>query len=374
MVNKLQSIDEWAAADAPSEVSQPSRWMRWRLWLSNETVLHAFLWVVYFMAILYERDLVSERTGEPAVLRLEDFVFTINYFLVVIAINYWLLPRYLYRKRYLLFLGLSTLLLAVAILVEEYVMEGIFYANTRRATYFTGFFRTLMDIGPTILFFVGFKLAWDNLKKQSDLEVAEREKTESQLQFLKAQLNPHFLFNNLNNVYAYAQERSPKTPEIILQLSGLMRYMLYESRDNFVPLSKELKYLSDFIRLQELQMEGRGHVDYVVEGRVQAQQIAPFILIAFVENCFKHSLSSQAQNISIQIMAHVIENRLLFHCANTYAKTVSRADGYLGRGIGLDNVRKRLQLLYPGSHRLDIYTREGTYFVDLELDLANHAL
>lgn len=375
MVNKLTALSQRTTKARPAAGSPPGHWLtRWKHWLTHEVVIHAFLWVVYFMAILYERDLISERTGEPAALRLEDFVFTINYFLVVLAINYWLLPRFLYRKEYLKFFTLSTILLVVAILVEEFVMEAIFYANTRRATYFTGFFRTLLDIGPTILFFVGFKLAWDNLKKQSDLEQAEREKVESQLQFLKAQLNPHFLFNNLNNLYAYAQEGSHKTPEIILQLSSLMRYMLYESRDNFVPLAKELDYLSDFIQLQELQMEGRGQVDYVVEGRVHSQQIAPFMLIAFVENCFKHSLSSQSHNISIQIMAHVMENRLLFHCANTYARTVSSADDYLGKGIGLENVRKRLQLLYPQHHRLDIYTREGTYFVDLELDLAAHAL
>jgi two-component system LytT family sensor kinase len=214
------------------------------------------------------------------------------------------------------------------------------------------------------------KLAWDNLKKQNVLEELEKERAESQLQFLKSQLNPHFLFNNLNNLYSYAQEGSPKTSEIILQLSAIMRYMLYESKENFVDLAKEIQYLGDFIKLQELQMEDRGKVNFKVNGRPQGKLIAPLVLITFVENCFKHSMSGQAKDIEISIFADINEEEIHFRCENTFEPVDNTSNEYLTSGIGLANTRKRLELLYPGEHHLEAGPQEDRYVVDLRLPLS----
>ena len=338
-------------------------------WFSKEATVTAFLWILYFIVIAQQKDLLSDRTGQPGHLQIRDFVFTLNYFVVVLLINYWLLPRYFYRKKYLEFALYSIAILACAILIEELVMERIYFSDSRRGQGFSPILLTLLDIGPTILFFVGFKLAWDNLKKQSDLEQLEKEKVESQMQFLKSQLNPHFLFNNLNNLYSYAQEKSSKTPEIILQLSAIMRYMLYESKENLVPLDKELKYLEDFIRLQELQMENRGKVGFSVDGETQGKMVAPLILIAFVENCFKHSLSSQSEDIDIDIKAKITDHQLHFSSRNTFSETNNTSDEYLSKGIGMENVQKRLQLQYPGKHELKTRKEDQVYYVDLKLDL-----
>ena len=338
-------------------------------WFSKEATVTVLLWILYFVVIAQQKNLISDRTGQPGYLQIRDFVFTINYLLVVLLINYWLLPRYFYRKQYLIFALISLTILAGAILVEEFVMERIYFGDSPRGQNFSGFLLTLLDIGPTILFFVGFKLAWDNLKKQSDLEQLQKEKVESQMQFLKSQLNPHFLFNNLNNLYSYALENSAKTPEIILQLSAILRYMLYESKENLVPLDKELKYLEDFIRLQELQMENRGKVEFSIKGDTTNKMIAPLILIAFVENCFKHSLSSQSENIRIKIAAEVVGRQLQFHSSNTFAPTESNADKYLSKGIGLENVQKRLDLQYPDRHQLTAAIEDSVYHIDLKLDL-----
>lgn len=108
---------------------------------------------------------------------------------------------------------------------------------------------------------------------------------ESRMQFLKSQINPHFLFNNLNNLYAYALENSPKTPKIILELSALLRYMLYDCQADYVPLAKEIKCLNDFINLQELQIENRGTIEFNISGKAENQLVAPLILIVFIENC-----------------------------------------------------------------------------------------
>ena len=343
-------------------------------WLSQEMVVHFLLWVLYFVVLAFQKNQHSARFGGPSHLQLVDFVFALNYFLIIIFINYWLLPRFFYRKRYFPFILWSLLVFGVAILMEEFVLEKLFFPGTNRADRFLGFLPTLLDMGPTILFFVGFKLAWDNQKKQTALERVEKEKTESQLQFLKSQLNPHFLFNNLNNLYSYAQENSPKTPEIIMQLSAIMRYMLYESREGLVPLEKEVQYLRDFIRLQELQMEDRGKVEFEVIGATGGKFIAPMILISFVENCFKHSLSSLAKDIYIHIKAEVKGDELLFKSTNTFAESENASNQYLSKGIGLQNVRKRLELQYPGKHMLETGAKGDRYVVNLKLDLrANEA-
>lgn len=338
--------------------------------LPKELTFNLFLWVIYFAGVAYQNARRNSESGEVLHLEASDFIIAFNYFLVIIAINYWLLPRFFYRKRYLIFALLCGLLLFLAIIVEEFWLEKVLFPNTPVGESFLGYFATLLQIGPTVMLFVGFKLAWDNLKKQSDLEQMEKEKVESQLQFLKSQLNPHFLFNNLNNLYSYAQEQSPKTPEIIMQLSAIMRYVLYESQSSVVPLEKELNYLADFIHLQELQMESRGKVEYRTGGDLHSKRIAPLILITFVENSFKHSLSSLANNIDIKIKAEVVGNKLKFHCSNTFKVLESTADKLLTKGVGLENVKKRLELQYPGKHDLHITSLDNVFIVELELDLA----
>jgi len=340
---------------------------RFRRWISHEAVVHSFLWLLYFVVLAYQKNRIGARYGEEVHLKWVDLIFALHYFWVILVINYYLLPRFFYRKRYGGFALMSVLTLGTAVLIEEFLLEPWLFPGSRRAENFMGFLPTLLETGPTILFFVGFKLAWDNLQQQNALEQVEKEKTESQLQFLKSQLNPHFLFNNLNNLYSYAQEQSPKTPEIVLQLSAMMRYMLYESQENWVPLEKELRYLSDFIRLQELQMEDRGQVDYSVQGAVWNKHIAPMVLLVFVENCFKHSLSSQPDDIRIKIKVEVYEHELRFECANTYAEQSSTASKHLSSGIGLKNVHKRLALQYPHQHDLDIYQQDGVFVVKLKL-------
>ena len=338
-------------------------------WLTKESLFQVGLWLLYFVVLVQQKEFYNERTGKAETLGWRDFFFAFNYLVAVLLISYWVLPKFLYQKKYWQSALLGLLIISVVIYVEEYLLEPIFYGDVRRGQVFLGFFPTLWDVGPTIVFFVGAKLAWDNLRKQNDLEQLQKEKVESQLQFLKSQLNPHFLFNNLNNLYSYAQEQSPKTGDIILQLSAILRYMLYESRENFVPLEKELQYLQDFIRLQELQMEDRGTVRFQVVGQTSGKLIAPLVLITFVENCFKHSMSGQAGDIEIDIQATVDKDQLLFYCRNNYIPSENTAGRYLSRGIGLENVRKRLDLQYPDRHELIIRQEEGFFIVDLQLNL-----
>jgi hypothetical protein len=311
--------------------------------------------------IFYSFDKDSPRIQQYQV------VYFLTYAFAGILINYILLPRFYYKKKYLQFFLYAGLIVAGLIVLEELVLEQIYFPDTR-AKSFPGVFLTLLGILPVLIILTGFKFAWDALVKQREVDELRETVQESELQFLKSQINPHFLFNNLHNLYSYAIESSPKTPEIILELSGVLRYMLYECKEDYVPLQKEMNQLENFIKLNELQIEERGEVIFSTINIRSEYQIAPLILIVFIENAFKHSTASQTDKIKIEVKVEMTDEGLLtFTCRNTYLKQSNTND--LAHGIGLENVKKRLNLLYPGKHELKIEQKDDEYFVQLTMQL-----
>ncbi len=295
------------------------------------------------------------------------YTFFFSYAIAALVINYWLLPRFFYRKKYLPFFLSVALIIAAVILIEERVLEPIYFPG-ERADNFPGVFFTMVQIMPVIVILVGFKFAWDALRKQREVDELKALMQESELQFLKSQINPHFLFNNLNNLYSYAIENSPKTPTIILELSAVLRYMLYDCREKYVPLSKEMEQLENFTRLSELQIEERGEVHFTPPPIPVGYEIAPLILIVFIENAFKHSQASLSDGIVIDIEVEVSETGMLnFYCKNNFQPVTNTEN--LSQGIGLENVKKRLQLIYPDAHQLRIHEDAGQYQVHLSIQL-----
>jgi len=194
----------------------------------------------------------------------------------------------------------------------------------------------------------------------------ETEKLASELAFLKSQINPHFLFNTLNNVYSLAFKKSDDTPDAIIKLSKLMRYMLYESNENQVFLSKEIEYLHNYIDLQKLRLPNTIKIIFNVEGDIEGRLIEPMLLIPFVENAFKHGISyvdNSKISISIKLSAYellfVIENKI------NNAKITEES----GSGIGLSNVKRRLTLLYPNKHTITINDNNDEFKVTLKINL-----
>ena len=200
-----------------------------------------------------------------------------------------------------------------------------------------------------------------NERIQRDLE---NQRLSAELSFLKSQINPHFLFNSLNSIYSLAYQRSETTPEAILKLSEIMRYMLYECNDNKVALSKELQYLQNYIDLQKIRFGKKSYIDFKVSGEVGDQQIVPLLLIAFIENAFKHGIVSDALS-PVHLLIDVAEGHLHFYIKN---KKHNNNRDLMG-GIGLNNVKRRLDLLYPGKYNLDINDDEQTYTCELSLVL-----
>ncbi|SHI81994.1 GHKL domain-containing protein [Tangfeifania diversioriginum] len=324
-----------------------------------------YLFLGIFIALLIFLDIFDRH--EPG-LQWHKVVYKLNYIVAALVVNYFLLPRYFYTKKYGAFTFGFLIVLVAVIFVDEFFVEWLFYRNSARYENVL-FLMTLIKSLPTILLMIGFKFAWDANQKQRKIDTLNRMIAESELQFLNSQINPHFLFNNLNNLYAFALENSPKTPEIILQLSSILRYMLYDCRDKTVLLSKELDNLNDYVKLSELQLDDEGRVTFNIDGEPGNLRIAPLILMVFVENAFKHATASQLSNVQINISVKIVDNTLSFNCENNYSGQTNTDN--LSKGIGLKNVKGRLGLSYPDRYKLTIEAKKNWYKVFLEIDLSD---
>lgn len=211
--------------------------------------------------------------------------------------------------------------------------------------------------------FIKIGLEWFKAEKRR--EELEKEKLNAELGFLKSQVNPHFLFNSLNSIYALARRKADETEEAILKLSQMMRYMIYESNTSTVALIKELDYLQNYIDLKKLRLPSLISIQYTVEGSPTGLSIEPMLLIPFVENAFKHGIS-YSQNSDVEIKISLMQHKLRLTVSN---KIFRQQDAEVG-GIGLENVRKRLALLYPHPmHSLHIKEEDNVYSVTLTIQL-----
>lgn len=194
---------------------------------------------------------------------------------------------------------------------------------------------------------------------------AEADKANAELSFLKTQINPHFLFNTLNNIYLLAVVKSDNTASSILKLSNMMRYFTDEVHEDFVTLEDEVDCMKDYIDLQSLRLGSSTKVNFTIEGRVQDRKIAPLVLMTFVENAFKHGVSKHEQSF-IDIQLNVNDSHIKFTCSNRLFANNKNAER---TGIGLTNVQQRLDYLYPDRYRLSMNTDNGNYTVNLLIQL-----
>lgn len=213
----------------------------------------------------------------------------------------------------------------------------------------------------------GLKIIHEWRKNEQQKKEMENEKLSSELIFLKSQVNPHFLFNTLNNIYSLANSKSDDAPIAIAKLSQLMRYMLYESNVNLVHLTREIDYLKSYIDLQKLRFREDMRITFSIEGEVEDKMIEPMLLIPFVENAFKHGQGLN-NNPCIYIHLRCQQQNLYFTVTNSFEKNVSEHIEK-NSGIGLQNIIRRLNLLYPDSHELAIHTLKNIFKAELTLKL-----
>ena len=208
------------------------------------------------------------------------------------------------------------------------------------------------------------RLAYSFIRSQNERKTLENANLNAEVNFLKSQINPHFLFNTLNSIYSQAHNRSEHTEYSILKLSELLRYVLYESGEEKVGLEKDLQYINNYIDLQRIRLSSKITLNYTVSGKLEGNKIAPLMLISFIENAFKHGISySQPSVITIEIS--VFEKTLTLKVSNPVIKN----DTFTQGGLGLKNVTRRLELLYPSKHTLDVSHNDSLYIVNLKIDL-----
>ncbi len=215
-------------------------------------------------------------------------------------------------------------------------------------------------IGAAIVIFKKWYLDQQKNKKLTE------EKMAAELNFLKSQVHPHFLFNTLNNLYALTLIKSDKTPDIVLKLSDLLDYMIYKSNDLFVPLSKELEILKSYIELEKMRYNERLDFKFDIKGESGTYEIAPLILLPFVENSFKHGASKDRAKPSIHISLD-IEPAFLFLKVINSVPAEKKNDMPENEGIGLKNVQRRLELIYPGKHELNIEQQDDVFVVECKI-------
>jgi two-component system LytT family sensor kinase len=269
---------------------------------------------------------------------------------------------------YILLYELSTRLAFVVVIAMPFVplgyRNGLAYAkplNFTRVFFNEDFGYTIMVLLSVTSLYV-LKLLFKN---RHNLFVLENEKLKMELNHLKAQVQPHFFFNTLNNMYALSVVGSPKTPAMIADLSGIMRYVLYNAEQDKVPLRQEVDFIRSYIELENLRHSGKESIEFSVQGNISNVFIEPLIFLPLIENTFKHSLQKDLLDKWVKLILTVDEEELIFQTSNP--KNAGDAVADPGGGIGLKNVKKRLELLYPGRHQLNIYEEGNIFTVTLAI-------
>ena len=251
------------------------------------------------------------------------------------------------------------------ILLQRYLIDGY----TQKVGYFYSsvFVVQVISITLFIVFFVGMlRFAADWFELEAKKKELANEKLLAELNFLKAQINPHFLFNTLNNLYYLAFSKSDNATVVIDKLSQMMRYMIYDSNHPTVSLSKEVDYINNYISLERIRLNDEVEISFDVSGSIEKMKIVPLIFITFLENAFKHGMGNQ-QGAYVKAMIQVEGNTCTYTVENSHVPGTSQHEK---SGIGLQNVKRRLALSYPDQYDLKIEDTDSTYRVHLKLTLS----
>jgi sensor histidine kinase YesM len=350
---------------------------------------HIAFWVAWwlFMAVLYAyfvpvpEDYNGYLNYQLPVSLVNALLYMPAHIFLTYSLIYFIIPRHLVKGKYIL----SAVLVIIAFILTAAFSNIIYSGLVSRVDHFL--FPKMKDMyvahrgNMYITLLAGLRggitvggigaaiklMKYFYFKEQRNLQL-QKENMESQLQVLKAQIHPHFLFNTMNNIYSYTQNTSPEASRMIMGLSDILRYMLYDCNQPLVSLAKELKMLEEFIDLEKVRYGNSLELHIDLPQNTQIFFIAPLLMIPFVENCFKHGTSDILDQPWMNLNISMNDNEMKMIVMNGKPPGVSRQSDLDG-GIGISNVRKRLELLYPGKHELIIKEEEEVFIVNLKLSL-----
>ncbi len=334
---------------------------------------HNLFWSLSLIILLFYFRTGSDQSGTG--ITMADAIYTLWFHISLVGVVYIntlvLIPRFLPERKYvyyalffildvLMFSALNDLLFRYLI---DYVFPGYYfisYYNYFDLLIFHLVYATLSSLLKLSKSY--FRL----LETRNRIIQLEKEKNRTELMALKAQINPHFMFNSLNNIYALALKSSSSTPEMILLLSDLLRYIIYDTSRDFVPLKEELKMVDDYIKLQKIRAGKDASIDFQISGNTEKKRIAPLIFLPLIENVFKHGIKHSLSSSYANITFNVLENHLHVEMINSIENGEQEAEN--SKGIGLENVRKRLELIYPEKHELNINASNKQYTLSLKIE------
>lgn len=333
--------------------------------LSRQRVLlHIFFWLA---VLLFFNFVFRWQNSRLEVLGV-SLGFLPGHLLFAYSLNYFLFPRYVLKGRILASIiglfGILVIALFYMRVADVYILHYSgrdvlwFPPNFPRATY------ALFSVGWIA---VTIKLVKQWYQEKEVKQQLEKEKLKVELQLLRSQLHPHFLFNTLNSIYAFSLEKSDQTPQMVLKLSSLLRYILYECNAPVIPLTTEIDIIRNYLHLEGMRFGNRLETSLQFTGNWKDKTIAPLLLFPFVENSIKHGISKQPGTGWLSLHLHVAGDTLQFKLINGRDDREHAAPN--AGGLGLSNVRKRLELLYPGTHELKCVADEDDYQVTLTIRL-----
>lgn len=310
------------------------------------------------------------------------YILLYNLLLFVPAwINTFLLfPHLRHHKKMLRYLLEATMLLLSSVFLLGQYLQGLYtHFEKSELTDFTPLaihisvppalaeYQAYFDVCPGILFLMlilamGYVVQEYKAKLKKE-EIVQAQQNIAELALLKSQISPHFLFNILNSLYALSLKTAKETPAVILQLSDILRYSLYESQEKESTIGKEIHIIQTYLAIEQLRIPSTTRVSFQCEEVKDTVKIAPMLLLPLIENAFKHGIDSTVGSAYIEAHLYCDDHRLLFTCTNSFKEQPTKGIG----GIGIDNIRKRLQLLYPAQHLFQIKKNINTFSVTLEI-------
>ncbi len=337
-----------------------------------EPAIHVVLWITGYLLLLLGANTLGVFHKADGSLLFAVTIGTLINIVVFYTVSLYLIPRFsIKRKAALLIYQLIALLLVFTVI--ESLVDYLFFSakySTEDEPFGSQLIINLVSnfIMLSLAVTYGFTKNW--LKNERLKQKYKEEKLSAELNFLKAQINPHFLFNVLNMAFSSATSKGDETTaNIIERLSGLMRYMLYESNSEKVEIEKEIDYIQDYISLQKQRLSSDTPVEikFQATGDISTHTLAPLILVPFVENGFKHGIKLDTKSF-IHITLDVTDHTLNFRAENS-TFNVEQTSSPTHSGIGLENVRKRLAILYPNKHQLNISEEDDKFLVELQIKL-----
>ncbi len=340
----------------------------------NRVKWHVLFWFAYifFNAII------------PSVLGVDNYIIKdLSFVLIQLPIKilatytlvYFFIPKYLLKRKYYVFLSILVPLAFILGTLQRYILGVTLYPvyypehlAEYGVIYWPKVFYAAVDIYSIAAVAAVIKLLKQWFNTQQINSLLKQEKLAAELKFLKAQIHPHFLFNTLNNLYALTLKSSPKAPEIVLKLSELLDYMLYECNVPKVTLEKEIAMLENYIALEKIRYGDDLKIDFKIDNEVKGLLISPMLLLPLVENAFKHGVSGEIHEKWIEINLNINKRLLEFSIENSKdSKSINSKNSYT-EGIGLRNVIRRLELVYKDKHQLKIDDKGGSFKVLLSVD------